>query len=458
MKSWTVLALLGWGVLSLGASRPWGYVPLLAGMATYGLVSMAARRSSHSVGRGLSFSVVILCAAVFIQLLPLPADLVAVISPALTQGDGRTASLAAPDFAFPASNRPISIDPGRTWRGFGFIVALSLFFFGMTNTMHRDDEHRLAKGLTALGVFVAVLGIAEAASFVPSVYHLAGLPLPPDSVPLGPFSSRNHYAGWILMTLSLTTGYLCAALERPERTSTSRLIVLQGAVTVMAVAIVHTRSRAGILGLAFIVVAAGALLLRRTKETTRRILNAALLLTVLLAGIMITGWAPIAERFLTSSWHTAHGRLPIWRQAAAIASDFHMTGAGFNSYETVVQFYPTVDLDAPYEGAHNDYLQLALEGGLLLGLPFLSALGFFIWETRQRIRESLGDHFTEWLRAGAIVGVVLVAFQELVDFSLQIPANAALFVVLASMAIRRAGPAAHIAPDTVAAPQPKHNE
>jgi hypothetical protein len=41
------------------------------------------------------------------------------------------------------------------------------------------------------------------------------------------------------------------------------------------------------------------------------------------------------------------------------------------------------------------------------------------------------------VRAGATVGLVAIAVQELVDFSLQIPGNAVLFVVLAAIALHR---------------------
>ena len=40
-----------------------------------------------------------------------------------------------------------------------------------------------------------------------------------------------------------------------------------------------------------------------------------------------------------------------------------------------------------------------------------------------------------WVRAGAAVGLMAIAFQELVEFSLQIPANAFLFCTLAAFAL-----------------------
>ena len=39
---------------------------------------------------------------------------------------------------------------------------------------------------------------------------------------------------------------------------------------------------------------------------------------------------------------------------------------------------------------------------------------------------------------GAVTGIVAVAFQEIVEFSLQMPGNAAFFTVLCAIAVRKA--------------------
>jgi hypothetical protein len=59
-------------------------------------------------------------------------------------------------------------------------------------------------------------------------------------------------------------------------------------------------------------------------------------------------------------------------------------------------------------------------------------------EVRRRFREGRDDRTGYWLRKGAVTGLVAIAFQEIVEFSLQMPGNAALFTVLAAMAVRRA--------------------
>jgi hypothetical protein len=90
-----------------------------------------------------------------------------------------------------------------------------------------------------------------------------------------------------------------------------------------------------------------------------------------------------------------------------------------------------------YAEAHNDYLQLGAEGGLLLALPILLAVVLFLREAAQRVADA-SDPAGWWIRRGALTGLLAIAAQEMVDFSLQMPANAALFTVLCAIAIHRA--------------------
>jgi O-antigen ligase len=296
-------------------------------------------------------------------------------------------------------------------------------------------------------VIVALVGLAEARTSWPGIYAMAGLPTPPDSPPFGPFASKNHYAGWMMMAVALTGAYLAALLDRvggssrrDRDPSTAGIVLLQCAVTVMALALVQTRSRAGILGLGLIVVVIAARLIRRQSDVKSRVILAAPFLVLPVVGVLVSGTPAIVTRFTAHSWTTAHGRLPIWEQGIAMARDFPITGAGLNTYQRMARLYPAAGFE-PYEGAHNDFLQLAIEGGLLVGIPAVFLIGFFISNAYQRFRESAGDSTTQWIRLGAAVGLVAIAAQELVEFSLQIPGNAALFVVLAAIAIHR-GPQA----------------
>lgn len=108
---------------------------------------------------------------------------------------------------------------------------------------------------------------------------------------------------------------------------------------------------------------------------------------------------------------------------------------GLNSYGTPSLYYQTPGPTAQFYVPHNDHLQRAADGGMLLGIPFVMALVVFVLELRRRFREAPEDHSMHWVRAGAVVGLAAVALQDVLDFSLQIPGNTALFAILAAIAI-----------------------
>jgi len=111
-------------------------------------------------------------------------------------------------------------------------------------------------------------------------------------------------------------------------------------------------------------------------------------------------------------------------------------GTGLNTFGTATLFYQTADLARHYVQAHNDYLQLLSDGGLLISLPVAILLAVFVGRVASRFRESSSDA-DYWIRIGAVTGILSIACQEAVDFSLQMPGNAVLFVILVVLASRR---------------------
>jgi O-antigen ligase len=137
----------------------------------------------------------------------------------------------------------------------------------------------------------------------------------------------------------------------------------------------------------------------------------------------------------------ADERPAIWADTLRIAKDFWLTGTGLNTYGVSTLFYQTSVPGQHLREAHNDYLQLAAEGGLLLGVPILITIVTFCREVRRRLREDVGSIW--WIGMGAVTGLLAIALQSTVEFSLQMPGNAALFAVVAGLAIhdgRRATP------------------
>ena len=75
------------------------------------------------------------------------------------------------------------------------------------------------------------------------------------------------------------------------------------------------------------------------------------------------------------------------------------------------------------------------EGGALVTVPVVIGVIVFareVWRNARGRRETIRE---SWVRTGAVLGIVAIGFQEIVDFSLQIPGNALLFTVLCAIAI-----------------------
>ena len=215
------------------------------------------------------------------------------------------------------------------------------------------------------------------------------------------------------------------------------LILTAFATLVMGLSLVLSFSRSGITAFAASVVLTAWVVARRQARWPRRTLATAYVATVLVVAVGWAGVDAVARRFTVARWDDIGGRLGAWQDALRIAGDFPLAGVGINAFGEAMLDYQTTILHLHFTTAHNDWLQLAAEGGLLVGVPILIALVLLVREIRRRFQERLDDARTYWIRVGAAVGLVAIALQEVVEFSLQIPGNAILFTVLAAIAIHR---------------------
>jgi O-antigen ligase len=156
---------------------------------------------------------------------------------------------------------------------------------------------------------------------------------------------------------------------------------------------------------------------------------------------VVVGWAGVdllTQRFDQDDVSHYGDRKGIWADARRVAASFPLTGVGFGSYGTAMIVYQQHGKTAHTEQAHDDYLQLAAEGGVLLVVPAIllaAAIARQIW---RRLRERGGSQTSWWVRIGALTGLLAIGLQEIVDFSLQMPGNAILCAVLIGIALHRA--------------------
>ena len=462
--TFSTLALIAWGALAFGAVYPWAYRPLMAGAAVCAAAWWVAGvgdavRGKAAAGlkpgptyggptRALALGLAAVALATLLQLVPLPTAVLDSLSPATVT------VLLGFDLEYVARggvSQALSIRPESTWLGLGLFVALGVFLLGLARALERVGVRRLAVGLVGLGTLLAVIGIVQKATFTGTIYGFWEPTF--RGSPFGPFVNKNHFAGWMMMTSSLSLGYFGALIARGMRDvkpgwrarllwfaspDANRAVLVGAAVAVMGLSLVMTFSRSGITCFILALALTGFAVLRRQQSGSKRLVATTYLALVLTLSIGWAGLDAVARRFAEGS-RSGQSRVEVWNDTLEIVRDFPIAGTGLNTYGTAMLFYQTVQPNVHYAEAHNDYVQLAAEGGLLLGLPILLTIGLFIREVRRRFREARDDETTYWIRVGAVTGLLAMSLQEVVEFSLQMPGNALLFTVLAAIAIHRSG-------------------
>jgi O-antigen ligase len=203
---------------------------------------------------------------------------------------------------------------------------------------------------------------------------------------------------------------------------------------VMALSLVLTLSRSGTTCFLLALMISGWFVVRRQAAGSRRRVSVFYVVAVAIVSLGWVGLDVILARFAQASLDFST-RYDIWKDAWTIFQAFPWLGTGLNTFGAAMTFYQTSQLDVHTVEAHNDYVQLLSEGGLALAIVGILGMILLGREVRRRFREDADDQTTYWIRVGATTGLVAIAFQELAEFSLQMPGNAALFAIVSAIAI-----------------------
>lgn len=460
------VGLVAWGALAFGSPYAWAYLPLAAGSAVLGAVLFWRARhvSVPQLGVGPVFIALgVFAAGAALQLLPLPAPVREALSPLSTSlletVDLQYAAAALSPNAGPLPWHPLTVSATATLKSLVLLGAFVTLLAGLTSFFSRESLAPLAPPLLGFGLLLAFVGIVQKSVLGDHAWggmRIYGFwePQYKLTTPFGPFVNKNHFAGWMLMGIPLGLGYFLGltevGLRGVRRGWRNRLLWLSSshgghlqlvafATMIMVTALLMTRSRSGIACLLVALAIAAAFAVRHQRSWRARAFVLAALATL---AIVPLAWSKVdvVGRMTTVGRMDASIELrrEIWRDTVAIARDFPLTGTGLNTFAVATAKYQTARTDLRVREAHNDYLQLWAEGGLLLGVPALAAMLLFARVVWRRFREGADDRLSYWLRFGATTGLVAIALQSTVEFSLQMPGNAVMFVVLCAAALHKA--------------------
>ena len=333
------------------------------------------------------------------------------------------------------SSRPLTYDTYATWQTAVKILASGLFLLLFATFVNTDERRRTAaKVIIAVCTLLALIAIGQ--SYLGKMLWQRGA--------FGPFVNRNHFAGFLELGIGLAGGLLIGRGTRREW-----LAVYASALLVMCAGVVLSASRGGLLALGaevvfLVAIAAPGWSNEQGREKARAGLlvraAAALLLgagtiggAVWLVGSegLVANFSQLEQASPTES-SERYSRRDIWQATWQMIKAHPIAGVGLGAFPYAYTRYDQSSGAQRVEQAHNDYLQVLADGGVIggvLALSFLELLflhGFLQANTRDKTRRALV--------LGALTGCFAIAVHSFVEFNLQVTANAQLFLALCALA------------------------
>jgi O-antigen ligase len=486
MSLWdkAALAVLG-GVLAYvafewaGVARTGRYEYLLALGLLAMVLSLGRSRDEWAPlpGGVVRWTLALLPAYVLVQVVPLPVSLVRVLSPARAEGVAALNPIGAKvNFA------SLSVSPAATFQSFLLLCGYLIIFllvrelawrFGVPPVPHAgpapaslsrsggftppfsgwrgkpaatfesDTRSLRCEGSCWLAIWpIVAIGALEAGLGLIQCFGGAG-----EQARRGTYANRDHYVGFLEMALPFAVVYPVALWRRARSRWHSPLAPALAACGVWALAglmlagIVFSFSRMGFVATLFSLFVMGTLAfgtrqLSWVASSRKRQGGAVGLVAALaLAGFVFLPPDKLILRFaqlVSTDELTAGTRAHLWAETIPLIGAYPFFGCGLGGYETAFWRFNVSEPLLTDDFAHNDYLQLLAELGLV-GFAIGATLAFSVVRTAVRravISADPGARYFAVACAGALAAILL---HSLVDFNLYIPANAMLLAWIAGM-------------------------
>jgi putative inorganic carbon (hco3(-)) transporter len=387
------------------------------------------RSNPAPLDRALTTLLIVFPSYVALQLVPLPLSWLRMLSPARAE----LASAALP-IGIGDGRAPLSAAPALT-----MAQLLRLLCFICVFLLIRELTRRFAGRPWLTTLPVIAIGSGEAALGLAQYFGGAARAT-------ATYVNPDHYSCFLQMVLPFPLALAVIALRRrhgQEGGSLKRALVacaLLGCAVLIFLGALYSISRMGIAAIAasllvllFLVPVARA---GKRKTAGRSIyVSAAAATIVLMLVIFVSAPVVLLERLGNRDTHeplTADARVQIWRETVPMTADYRVFGSGLGTYASVFQKYRASAPEYLVDFAHNDYLQLLAELGVIgFALAGASALMILV-----RVVRSIGAGpatANRLMAAACAASLLALMLDSSVDFDFYIPANAMLAAWIAGM-------------------------
>lgn len=434
--------------LAFGSSEPWSLAILqvVSGSACFFfLVHCLLNKQPLYRVPGLTPLILFLIYILF-GLLPLPPGIVAFLSPKAYE-----IHMTQQQLADISAWMTISVHPKATIAEF-FRYAAYVMFYALTVQLLKDKATLKATALV-IALFGGLLAFSSILQFyLTDDVALWFRPSPINSIVVGPYVNHNHYAGLMEMIFPVVLGLFL--FYRPRIGNTPLLkgiiqifnqeranihLLIGAAALLIVVSIFVSLSRGAMISSCLSLIVFTYFLLKRKISKG----NTTILIGVIMASALAIGWFgwdQILHRF--ANLKNAHGiiyesRLVFWKNTIDLIKAFFLTGSGIGTFSDIYPTFRTfLDIHHLFH-AHNDYLELLAEGGII-GFILCACFIITLLYKTNAVYSRRRDAFSIYLYIGCLTAIVAMLLHSFVDFNLHVGANGLWFFFIAGIMVSAA--------------------
>lgn len=329
----------------------------------------------------------------------------------------------------PASNA-LTLDPFWTKVFLVRLVGYIIFFAAVLTFI--DTEGRYRRAVAAILVFGGVLAFVGILQKLASPDAIYGVRKHSGAIPFGPYINSHHFASLMVVISGIAIAHLLGSGIGKQ------LKLLVGiAAALMAIAVPFTSSRGGVI--AYIAMLSVAVLAwfyrgggRKPSSWLPLIAGGAVLLLIVIGSLLYLGGESSLLRGFgieNSAEDISSGRFHFWSVAWKIFLANPILGTGLDSFGVAFTRFDTQSGMFRVEQAHNDYLQILADGGVIGFGLIIAFIVLLVKRSLVRIKAE-SDPFLRTTIIGGLAGCVGIFVHSVFDFPLRTAGNAFVFLLI----------------------------
>lgn len=316
------------------------------------------------------------------------------------------------------------------WEGFLLLVTYATAYW-VTHTVVRTRKQQriVVYVIISTALILAFIGLLKRFGMNPFVFwEYDELRYSPKYL-AATFTNHNHMAGFLEMAIP----FVPVLLLTKRRGAGAKFLIFY-ILFILLTTQVLTLSRGGWVS------CIGALVFMLIVIASKENFNKGkLLLSFAGAGVVLSVFilssTPVVERVMTLAEQdkatSMESRLIAWSGTIDMIKDHALTGVGPGVYQASFTQYQPAGLRMMFIQAHNDYLQVVAEFGVLAIPIVIWAIFLFFKKGIQNIAHP--SRQIRWVSLAVMASFVAVLIHSILDFNMYIPANAVFFAISTSL-------------------------